>query len=139
MAVVGESGCGRQGAQVGALPRLEERERAAQALLGQIRVERVPGGTAEDAAGVEGRDPEDPRDRSDCPGPLGPARQQLPRMASAKKMDDNNYTNSWKKGGKATITSKVMVSADGKTMTITQTGTNGKGEAVNNVVVYTKQ
>jgi len=60
-------------------------------------------------------------------------------MASAKKMDDNNYTNSWKKGGKATITSKVMVSADGKTMTITQTGTNGKGEAVNNVVVYTKQ
>ena len=60
-------------------------------------------------------------------------------MAAAKKMDDNNYTNAWKKGGKATITSKVMVSADGKTMTITQTGTNGKGEAVNNVVVYTKQ
>ena len=60
-------------------------------------------------------------------------------MAASKKMDDNNYTNTWTKAGKATITSKVMVSADGKTMTITQTGTNGKGEAVNNVVAYTKQ
>ncbi len=32
-----------------------------------------------------------------------------------------------------------MVSADGKTMTITQTGTNAKGEAVNNTNVYNKQ
>ena len=55
------------------------------------------------------------------------------------KVDDNSYTNFWKKAGKPTITSKVAVSADGTSMTITQTGTNVKGEAVNNSVVYTKQ
>jgi hypothetical protein len=59
--------------------------------------------------------------------------------ASPKKMDDNSYDNTWKKGGKETIAGKVVVSADGKTMTITQTGTNAKGEAVNNVIVYNKQ
>ena len=60
-------------------------------------------------------------------------------MATPRKMDDNSYSNTWKKGGKATITAKVVVSADGKTMTITQTGTNAKGEAVNNTIVYNKQ
>jgi hypothetical protein len=55
------------------------------------------------------------------------------------KVDDNTYTNTWKKAGKPTITAKVVVAADGKTMTITQTGTNAKGEAVNNSFVYTKQ
>lgn len=59
--------------------------------------------------------------------------------ASPKKIDDNSYDNPWKKGGKATITAKVVVSAEGKTMTITQTGTNAKGEAVNNTIVYKKQ
>ncbi len=60
-------------------------------------------------------------------------------MASARKIDDNSYDNTWKKGGKPTIMAKVVVAADGKTMTITQTGTNAKGEAVNNVIVYNKQ
>jgi hypothetical protein len=59
--------------------------------------------------------------------------------ASPKKIDENSYDNTWKKGGKATITAKVVVSADGKTMTITQVGTNAKGEAVNNTIVYNKQ
>jgi hypothetical protein len=60
-------------------------------------------------------------------------------MASPMRIDDNSYSNTWKKGGKATITAKVVVSSDGKTMTITQTGTNAKGEPVNNVIVYNKQ
>jgi hypothetical protein len=59
--------------------------------------------------------------------------------ASPKKIDDNSYDNTWKKGGKATIAAKVVVSPDGKTMTITQTGTNAKGEAVNNKILYNKQ
>ena len=59
--------------------------------------------------------------------------------ASPMKIDENSYSNTWKKAGKATITAKVAVSADGKTMTITQTGTNAKGEAVNNTIVYNKQ
>ena len=60
-------------------------------------------------------------------------------IASPMKIDDNSYSNTWKKGGKATITAKVAVSADGKTMTITQTGSNAKGEAVNHTIVYNKQ
>ncbi len=59
--------------------------------------------------------------------------------ATAKRIDDNTYENTWKKGGKTTIVAKVVVSADGKTMTITQVGTNTKGQAVNNTYVYNKQ
>ena len=60
-------------------------------------------------------------------------------MASAKKINDNSYENVWKKDGKTTITAKVVVSKNGKTMTITQTGTNAKGQAVHNTAVYDKQ
>jgi hypothetical protein len=58
---------------------------------------------------------------------------------SPKKLDDNSYENVWKKGGKVTVTAKAVVSADGKTLTITQTGTNAKGQAVNSTAVYDKQ
>jgi hypothetical protein len=60
-------------------------------------------------------------------------------MASAKKIDDNSYENTWKKGGKVTIVSKVAVSKDGKTLTVTQTGTDSTGSAVNNTSVYDRQ
>jgi hypothetical protein len=60
-------------------------------------------------------------------------------MASPKKIDDNTYENTWKKGGKATMAARVTVSKDGKTLTVTQTGTNAKGQAVINVAVYDKQ
>ena len=59
--------------------------------------------------------------------------------AAPKKVDDNNYTNTWKKGGKVTINAKAVVSADGKTLTVTQTGKNAKGEDVNSTAVYEKQ
>ena len=59
--------------------------------------------------------------------------------ASPKRVDDNTYQNTWKKAGKVTITTKVVVSADGKTLTVNQTGTNSKGETVNNTAVYDKQ
>jgi hypothetical protein len=58
---------------------------------------------------------------------------------SPKRVDDNTYTNTWKKGGKVTVTAKVVVAADGKTLTVTQTGKNAKGEAVNITAVYDKQ
>ena len=60
-------------------------------------------------------------------------------MAAPMKVDDNTYTNTWKMGGKAVMTAKVVVSADGKTLTVTQTGKNAKGEAVNNTAVYDRQ
>jgi hypothetical protein len=60
-------------------------------------------------------------------------------MASPKRIDDNSYVNTWKKGGKATITAKVVVSKDGKTLTVVQTGTDSQGRTVNSKEVFNKQ
>src|SRR5512141_1356302 len=42
-------------------------------------------------------------------------------MACPTRIDDNSYQNVWKSGGKATMTAKVVVSDNHKTLTITQT------------------
>jgi hypothetical protein len=44
-----------------------------------------------------------------------------------------------KKGGKVTTTQRNVVSADGKTRTVTTTGMDGQGQKVNNVAVFEKQ
>jgi len=59
--------------------------------------------------------------------------------AAPKKIDDNSYSNTWKKAGKVTITTKGVVSPDGKTLTITQTGTDAQGRPVNSTAVFEKQ
>jgi hypothetical protein len=59
--------------------------------------------------------------------------------ASAKKINDNSYENIWKKDGKTTISAKVVVSNKGKTLTVTQVGTDAKGRTVNNTAVYDRQ
>jgi hypothetical protein len=59
--------------------------------------------------------------------------------AAPKKTDDNGFENVWKKDGKVTITAKTVVSKDGKTLTISQTGKNAKGETVNATSVFEKQ
>jgi len=58
---------------------------------------------------------------------------------SIKKIDDHNTEAAMKRGGKAAVSAKRNVSKDGKVMTITITGTNAKGEKINNVIVYDKQ
>lgn len=52
------------------------------------------------------------------------------------KIDGHSYQVVAKKAGKVTVTTKVVISADGKTRTATQTGTDAQGKAVNNTVVY---
>jgi hypothetical protein len=59
--------------------------------------------------------------------------------AAPKKIDDNTYENVWTHGGKVTVTAKVSVSADGKTLTVAQTGTDPSGAKVSSVAVYDKQ
>lgn len=44
-----------------------------------------------------------------------------------------------KKGGKVTTSQTSAVSSDGKTRTVTTTGTNAAGQTVNNIAVYDKQ
>ena len=54
------------------------------------------------------------------------------------KIDDHGYQVVSKKAGKVTLTSRVVISPDGKTRTTTQTGTDAQGRAVNNTIVHEK-
>jgi hypothetical protein len=58
---------------------------------------------------------------------------------SAIKTDANHYTATLKKAGKTIGTSKVTVSADGKTTTVDSTGTTADGKPEHDIQVYDKQ
>jgi hypothetical protein len=60
-------------------------------------------------------------------------------VASPKRIDDNSYENVWKLSGKKTMTSKVEVSEDKKTLTVTQTPAGAQGAAAASVAVYDRQ
>ncbi|HEY7442567.1 MAG TPA: hypothetical protein VH701_09125 [Vicinamibacterales bacterium] len=59
--------------------------------------------------------------------------------AAYKRIDDRTFEVSSKVDGKPTITTRVVISADGKTLTATQSGKTAQGETVKNVIVATKQ
>lgn len=59
--------------------------------------------------------------------------------SAPKRTGDNSYVNTWKKAGKKTVTAKATVSADGKVLTIVQTGKDAQGRTVNTTQVYDKQ
>ena len=56
-----------------------------------------------------------------------------------KRLDARTMERTDKKGEKVVATSSRAVSEDGKTMTVTTTGTNAQGQAMNNVTVWDKQ
>jgi hypothetical protein len=56
-----------------------------------------------------------------------------------RRISANATRTTYKKGGKQTLVNGVSVSADGKTLTVAQTGVNGKGETVKNTLVFDKQ
>jgi hypothetical protein len=56
-----------------------------------------------------------------------------------KQIDTHNYELTVKKGGKVTMSGKAMISADGKTRTVTVSGTNAAGKKVEGTSVYDKQ
>jgi hypothetical protein len=58
---------------------------------------------------------------------------------SYTKIDDHTLGLNVKKAGKLTISGRIEVSADGKTRTVTTTGTDAKGNKVSSVAVYDKQ
>lgn len=59
-------------------------------------------------------------------------------MLAVKRVDANTLEVVYKKGGKITTRQKNVVAADGKTRTVTTTGTDAEGQKVNNVAVYEK-
>lgn len=56
-----------------------------------------------------------------------------------KKVDGRTLELTVKKDGKVTATGRIAVSADGKSRTVSMSGTNAKGSKVNNTAVYEKQ
>ena len=55
------------------------------------------------------------------------------------RISANEYVVNRKKAGKVVLTSTNVVSADGKTMTITTKGVGEDGRPINNVRVYIKR
>ena len=60
-------------------------------------------------------------------------------MISYKRIDGNTIESSTQLNGKVTGHTRAVVSADGKTRTLTQTGKNAKGQDIHNVLVFEKQ
>ena len=56
-----------------------------------------------------------------------------------KRIDGRTFEAMGKVDGKPTVTTRVAISADGKTLTATQTGKDAQGQSVNNVIVADKQ
>jgi hypothetical protein len=58
---------------------------------------------------------------------------------SYKKIDAHTLELTNKNGGKVVVTGKITVSADGKTRTVTTSGTDASGKKVGATAVYDKQ
>jgi hypothetical protein len=56
-----------------------------------------------------------------------------------KQVDDHHYNLTIKKDGKVTITGKAVIAADGKSRTVTASGTNAAGAKVTSSSTYDKQ
>jgi len=60
-------------------------------------------------------------------------------VRSYKRIDDRTLEFTAKKGGTVTITGRVAVAADGKSRTVTTTGTDARGSKISTTAVYDKQ
>lgn len=60
-------------------------------------------------------------------------------MRSYMKVDEHTLTFANKKDGKVTLTGRIVISADGKTRTVSVTATDSKGNKVSGTAVYDKQ
>src|SRR5664280_1620763 len=58
---------------------------------------------------------------------------------SYKQINGRTLEGTSRKGGEVTSNTRIVVSADGKSRTVTSTGVNSKGEKVKTVAVYDKQ
>ena len=65
-----------------------------------------------------------------------PIKESLP---SYTKVDDHTLEFKVKNGGKVTTNGRVVVSADGKSRTVTTSGTEPQGKKFKSTAVYDKQ
>lgn len=60
-------------------------------------------------------------------------------MRSYRKINNHTLALTGKKGGKITLTGRIVVTANGRTRTVTTNGTDSKGKRFSNRAVYDKQ
>ncbi len=60
-------------------------------------------------------------------------------MRSYRKINNHTLALTGKKGGKVTLTGRIVASANGRTRTVTTTGTDSKGKRFSNRAVYDKE
>ena len=60
-------------------------------------------------------------------------------VVSMTRVDANTTRQTYKKAGKVTTTQTSAVSADGKTRTVTNKGTDARGQAIDAVAIYERQ
>ena len=60
-------------------------------------------------------------------------------VRSYRVVDKNTLALTNKKDGKPTLTGRIVISADGKSRTVTTTATDAQGKKTTNVAVYDKQ
>jgi hypothetical protein len=58
---------------------------------------------------------------------------------SYTRVNDHTLTLTLKKGGKVTSTGRIVVAADGKSRTVTTSGTDAQGKKITATAVYDKQ
>jgi hypothetical protein len=71
----------------------------------------------------------------EVPAPNAPQ----PTTLTWRRIDDRTTEIVQRVNGKVTVTTRRVVSSDGRTATVTQTGTNAQGQKVNNTLIQTKQ
>ncbi|HEX3103855.1 MAG TPA: hypothetical protein VHQ22_05365 [Terriglobales bacterium] len=74
-------------------------------------------------------------DGKDYPSTGNPAED----MRSSKQINDHTLHVVSKKDGKVVLTAHVVIAADGKSRTVTTTGTDAQGKKYKSVAVYEKQ
>jgi hypothetical protein len=60
-------------------------------------------------------------------------------MRAYTKVNDRTINFTVKKGGKVVVNGRVALAADGKSRTVTTSGTDAKGKKFKNIAVYDKQ
>lgn len=60
-------------------------------------------------------------------------------MRSYTKIDDHTLGFNTKKGGEITVSGRMVVSANGKSRTVTTSGTDPEGKKLKSIAVYDKQ
>jgi hypothetical protein len=111
-----------------------------------LKIEAVAGGAQKhtfDGANAQGQPTHSERvtkfDGADVPVQSTQPPSKTVNTQSFRRLDNRSFEVVGKSDGKVTTTSRVVVSAEGRSMTQTTTGTNAQGQNVNNVIVYEKQ